>query len=202
MQTFRSINEQPVEFRAGDDDKPTIITGYAAVFNSLSHDLGGFLERIMPGAFDRTLREIHEGKRQVAARIQHDGGLTTVGTTGNESLRLSVNKTGLKYEIVALPDTSAARDLVELVRGGYISKSSFAFSIPNFDGERWLWDKTPPIRELIDIDLHDVAPVDGPAYEATSVSARAGALDIARQSVVKRKQLSDYRAANRARYPK
>ena len=37
-------------------DKPTI-SGYAAVFNSMSEDLGGFVEVIRPGAFKRSLAE-------------------------------------------------------------------------------------------------------------------------------------------------
>lgn len=171
----RSVTEKPVGIRAEGDRR--VISGYAAVFNSLSHDLGGYRETINPRAFDRTLKEVSEGKRHVAARIQHEGGLSTVGTTANASLRLSKDAVGLRYEIVDIPNTSAGRDLVELVSGGYISKSSFAFSIPNRDkGVSWNFSDNPPTRELLDVDLVDVAPVDGPAYEATSVEARCAAL--------------------------
>lgn len=171
----RSVTDKPVEIRAEGDRR--VISGYAAVFNSLSHDLGGYRETISPKAFNRTLREIAEGKRSVAARIQHEGGLSTVGTTTNGSLVLSIDGVGLKYDIVDVPDTSAGRDLLTLVGGGYISKSSFAFSIPNRDiGVKWDFNTTPPTRELLDVDLIDVAPVDGPAYEATSVEARSAAL--------------------------
>lgn len=182
MHEFRSLTDEPVELREDETGRP-LIRGYAAVFNSLSHDLGGFVERILPGAFDRTLREVAEGKRVVSMRVQHEGGLTTVGTTANSSLRLSVNKRGLLYESMSLPDTTAARDLLELIRGGYITKSSFAFSVPNRDGERWLLEKSPAVRELLDIDLYDVAPVDGPAYEASSVSARSAIFAEARRNV-------------------
>lgn len=187
MYEFRSLTDEPVELREDESGRP-LIRGYAAVFNSLSHNLGGFVERIMPGAFDRTLREVAEGKRVVAMRVQHEGGLTTVGTTANGSLRLSVNKRGLLYESLTLPDTTAARDLLELIRGGYITKSSFAFSVPSRDGERWLLDKAPAIRELLDVDLYDVAPVDGPAYEASSVSARVAVFNEAIRNVAKFKK--------------
>lgn len=171
----RSITDLPVELR--DADGRRTIVGYAATFNSLSHDLGGYRETINPSAFDRTLRDVESGKRHVSARIQHDGGLSTVGTTANGSLRLSKDAKGLKYEIVDLPDTTAGRDLMTLVSGGYISKSSFAFSIPSKDkGVKWNFADSPPTRELLDVDLIDVAPVDGPAYEATSVEARSAAL--------------------------
>ena len=169
---YRSLNEHPVELRSDGDSQ--IISGRAATFNSLSHDLGGFRERINQKAFDRTLKEIADGKRHVSARVQHEGGLSTVGTTANGTLRLRKVADGLDYELVAMPDTQAGRDLVTLVKGGYISKSSFAFRIPDKqNGMRWDYSTNPPTVELLDVDLVDVAPVDGPAYEATSVSARA-----------------------------
>src|SRR5262245_3502119 len=46
----------PLEIRLKDGDEPRI-EGYAAVFNKPSRDLGGFVERIAPGAFKKTIRE-------------------------------------------------------------------------------------------------------------------------------------------------
>lgn len=167
---YRSLNDMAVEIREDGDSKT--ITGYAAVYDSLSHNLGGFRETIKRGAFDRSIKEVSEGKRTVRARIQHDGGLNVVGTTSNGSLRLSSDSTGLKYEIVSPPNTQAGRDIVELVKGGYINKSSFAF-MSNGTKMKWDHSTSPPTVELLDIDLIDVAPVDGPAYEATSVAMRS-----------------------------
>jgi uncharacterized protein len=45
------------EIRAVDDNGVKHIIGYAAVFNSLSEDLGGFRERIEPGCFARACKE-------------------------------------------------------------------------------------------------------------------------------------------------
>ncbi len=44
-----------VELRAGGDQKSPRLVGHAAVFNSQSQDLGGFVEIIRPGAFTRSL---------------------------------------------------------------------------------------------------------------------------------------------------
>jgi ATP-dependent Clp protease protease subunit len=178
---FCSVTEAPVEVRA-EGDRRTIL-GRAATFNSLSHDLGGYREKINARAFDRTLDDVAAGRNHVSARIQHDGGLSIVGTTKNGSLRLFKDAAGLNYELTALPDTQSARDLLTLVQGGYINKSSFAFTVPDrANGMRWDYTTNPPTRELLDVDLVDVAPVDGPAYEATSVEARALALASMREA--------------------
>jgi len=161
-----------LEVRASEDGRP-VITGYAAVYDSVSQDLGGFVEVVRRGAFDASLAENPE----VSARVQHEGGLTTIGRTSNGTLKLKSDAKGLHYTIYP-PDTTAGRDIVELVRSGYINKSSFAFSLrqPLTEAQRWNTEKSPPLRELLSVNIHDVAPVDGPAYEATSAEARAAAL--------------------------
>lgn len=160
------IHEAP-ELRVEGDEKPKI-TGYAAVYGSLSNDLGGFREIINPGAFDASLAE----NPDVAARVQHQGGLMTIGRTTNGTLKLKADKKGLRYEVTP-PNTQAGRDIVELVRGGYINKSSFAFTLRGRQGDSWDFEATPPVRTLLSVNLHDVAPVDGPAYDDTSVAVRS-----------------------------
>ena len=49
--------EAVAELRAKGDGKLPAIAGYAAVFGQYSQNLGGFVEMIAPGAFDRVLRE-------------------------------------------------------------------------------------------------------------------------------------------------
>lgn len=158
----RQLNEG-LELRARDGGGKTL-TGYAAVFDSLSEDLGGFREIIKPGAFDRALKEGHD----VRALVNHDNSLL-LGRSASGTLRLSVDPRGLKYEI-DLPDTTAARDVAESVKRGDISGSSFGF--------RTIADAWPKVdgvvtREVIDLELLDVSPVTYPAYRATEVSLRA-----------------------------
>jgi HK97 family phage prohead protease len=172
MNELRTVCDAPVEVR--EEAGKHKIRGYAAVFDSISVDLGGFKEIIRRGAFDASMSEIKAGKRDVSARIQHEGGLATVGRISNGSLKLWVDSRGLGYEIDP-PDTQAGRDLVTLVSGGFIDKSSFAFRIRP-EGRKWNRDSSPPIQELLSVDIIDVAPVDGPAYEATTVQARSAAL--------------------------
>lgn len=163
----------PVELRR-ENGKRTL-HGYAAIFNSESKDLGFFTEVIRPGAFSRALAE----NPDVSARIQHEGGLSTIGRTTNKSLRLGEDDKGLWYE-ADLPDTTAGNDIATLVEGKYIDKSSFAFDLRYDEGiepVRWHRNQEPYLRELFNLNLYDVAPVDGPAYEATSVMIRDGAKD-------------------------
>jgi HK97 family phage prohead protease len=166
METERRVVEETVEVRAGKDGAPTI-TGYAAVFNSMSEDLGGFREVIRPDAFTKSL----EGTGDVLARAEHDSKML-LGRRSTGTLKLSVDERGLLYEINP-PDTQAGRDVVTLIKRGDVKQSSFAFRVPDAGDS---WDTGPDgllLRELLNVELVDVAPVAMPAYQATTVSARA-----------------------------
>lgn len=157
----------PIEVRAKDDGAKTLV-GYAALYDTPSADLGGFTEFVRAGAFDRALRE----NQEVLARVEHDTRLL-LGRRSNGTCRVTADAKGLRYE-VDLPDTAAARDLLALVERGDVRGSSFAFAVPDENAERW--SRTADgkrVRELLDLDLFDVAPTADPAYPATTVSARA-----------------------------
>ena len=156
-----------VEVRASSDGKKKKMMGYAAKFNSVSEDLGGFREVLRPGAFDRAIRE----NQDVLARGEHSAAML-LGRRSSGTLRLSVDEVGLAYE-VDLPDTQAARDIATLVERGDVRQSSFAFVVED-GGQRWGNQDGVPLREILDVaTLVDVAPVSDPAYRETTVSARA-----------------------------
>lgn len=156
----------PVELRA--DGKKKTLVGYAALYDSPSQDLGGFVEVIRAGAFDRAIAE----DQDVMARAEHDTRLL-LGKRSSGTLRVFADAKGLRYE-VDIPDTQAGRDTTTLIERGDISGSSFAFLIPD-PKEDVRWGKTADglaLRELLDLDLIDVAPTANPAYLQTSVTAR------------------------------
>ena len=64
-----------IELRSEADGKITL-RGYAAVFNSLSQDLGGFVEIIRPGAFTRTLASGADVRGQMGFAHRPDPGTT------------------------------------------------------------------------------------------------------------------------------
>jgi hypothetical protein len=170
MDAERRFTSVPVEIRAGSDKK--VIGGYAAKFNRMSQNLGGFVERIAPGAFNKSRGDGWPG---VMARYNHDDNVL-LGTVGGGTLRLSVDEVGLVYD-VDLPNARA--DIFELVQRGDVRQSSFAFTVHQ-DGDEWTTsDQGFPMRTLIGVRLYDVAPVNTPAYEDTSVGARSidGALE-------------------------
>ena len=138
--------------------------GYAAVFNSDSEPLP-FTERILPGAFDRTLRS----RNNIKMYLNHDSTLV-LGSTRAKTVRLSTDSKGLLTD-ADLPDTSYARDLVVMMERGDVDSMSFGFSVPR-NGDRWSEDGT--VRELREVRLHEVSVVTGfPAYRATSATLRS-----------------------------
>ena len=153
-----------VELRAGTSGLG-VLAGYAAVFNRHSQNLGGFVEQVDPAAFNKSLAD----GVPVMARGNHDDAML-LGTTWAGTLRLSVDGTGLLYE-VDLPDTSAGRDFRALAERGDVKWSSFAFR--TIEDEWGVTEQGFPLRTLRAVQLVDVAPVNSPAYLDTSVAARS-----------------------------
>lgn len=155
---------RPIEFRASATGVGTL-AGYAAVFNRYSQNLGGFVEQVDPAAFNKSLAD----SISVFARFNHEDNLL-LGTTDAETLRLSVDGTGLLYE-VDLPDTTAGRDVRALAERGDLRHSSFAFRTLADD-----WGYTEEgfaVRTLLAVQLVDVAPVTNPAYRDTTAGLRS-----------------------------
>lgn len=164
----RRFTPGQVEVRAAAAEQRTI-GGYAAKFNKLSQNLGGFVEKIAPSAFNRARGNDWP---DVQARYNHDDAALLGSTQGN-SLRLSIDEVGLNYEVDLLDDHLSER-VYKLVQRGDISKSSFAFRVIGEDGEEWgLTDQNFPQRTLLSVELHDVAPVNAPAYLDTSTALRS-----------------------------
>ena len=163
----RFLSLETAEIRAKKGEKGTVLTGYAAKFDRLSQDLGGFVEKIDKKAFDRCLKRC-----DVRGLKNHDPAML-LGRTKSGTMRLSVDDVGLLYDI-DLPDTQIGRDLVTEIERGDIDGSSFSFNLESEDGDEWDDSTSPPTRTLRNVrDLFDVGPVAYPAYLDTSSSVRA-----------------------------
>lgn len=133
----------------------TVIEGHAAVFNSRSQNLGGFVEIVAPGAFTKTIQE-----SDVRALFNHDPSMV-LGRSSAGTLRLAQDNIGLAYEI-DLGSRTYERDLAESMERGDISQSSFGFRV--IDDDFGYTEDDFPVRTLIEVQLTDVSPVTYPAY--------------------------------------
>lgn len=158
---FRSFPVGNVQFRT-DGDKLNF-AGEAAVFNSLSEDLGGFKERIDPGAFAKTIKEAN-----VRLLINHNPDKLLASSRG-KSLRLQESDRALKVEADMAP-VSYARDASILMERGDMQDMSFQFSVIKAD---WATEEGWDVRVLKEVRLFDVSVVTFPAYQATSAGVRS-----------------------------
>ena len=173
-----TVSDATVEYRdMGNGEKKPVIAGYAAVFNSESRNLGGFVETIHPNAFDEVLAEGPD----VIGVFNHNRNLL-LGRTGNGTMKLTKDPYGLRYEITPNENTSIGRDVIEWVKDRTVVGSSFAFAIKRENGDSWSTDNTRGIRkrEVRAIGLlEDVGPVVRPAYDTSSVVVSRRAIEMA-----------------------
>jgi hypothetical protein len=160
----RRLTVNQFELREGPAGDGMAFSGYAAVFNSDSEPLP-FTERILPGAFRKSLRS----RNNVRMYLNHDSSML-LATTRAKTLRLEEDERGLKVD-ADLPDTTVGRDLSTLIKRGDVDSMSFGFSVPA-RGDQWSNDGN--VRELKEVKLYEVSVVTGfPAYAATSASVRS-----------------------------
>jgi HK97 family phage prohead protease len=155
-----------VEIRDGANGP--VLEGYALKFNTVSQDLGGFVETVGSNALNKTLSDGGD----VLCRYQHSDDYI-LGRTGASTLTLTRDDVGLYYSC-PLPDTDYARNIAALAGRGDIPGSSFAFRVVGPTGDTWT--ETPDgylLRVLNEIQLLDVAPVVQPAYLDTSAAIRS-----------------------------
>jgi len=160
-----------VEFRSvvgeiRSEDGGNRFHGYAAVFNSDSEPLP-FTERILPGAFSKSLRN---RRRDVRAYVNHDSNMV-LASTRSKTLEMREDEKGLRVEFELPEGVSYANDLRALMQSGIVDKMSFGFTVPR-GGDAWNDDGT--VRELREIALHEVSVVTGhPAYTGTAAAVRS-----------------------------
>ena len=155
----RDYDLEGLEIREGDAGQT--IRGMAVPFNRNSQDLGGFIERIDPGA-------VAIDESDVVMLWQHDSAQPI--TRQSTGLKLELKKSGVWFEAPASDFTERQLDLLQR---GVVRQMSFGFLTVD---DSWEQESKPVRRTLHRIELREISPVTWPAYKSTSVAVRS-ALD-------------------------
>ena len=163
-QLKREVRSMPVSIDDSQDEK-MLIQGYAIRFNEpavFNFDGVEYREVIDPRALDKT------DMKDVPLRYNHSDNVMVMARTRNKTLQLIKDEQGLRI-LADLANTTAGRDLYELIKRGDVDKMSFAFTVAKDD-----YDRETRTRTILAIDkIFDVSAVDTPAYETTSISVRS-----------------------------
>ena len=164
--------EVAIERRSEGDERPLRIVGHPIVYDRWSQDLGGFRERVRPGAVTKALLE-----DDIRALLNHDPNFV-LGRNRAATLSLSDQAGSLRMELYP-PDTGTVRDLVVTpMERGDINQMSFAFRTVR---DEWREPKTADglyERDLLELRLFDVSIVTFPAYTQTDASLRSIFADV------------------------
>lgn len=139
------------------------LVGYCALYNVESKDLGGFVEILAPGCFDRSL----SNGDPVYFCFNHSVS-AILARSDNGTLELSSDDKGLRFKAKLNRNISLHKDIYESCRSGLYRECSFGFTVGP-DGQKW----ANGVRTITDCRLIDTSLVGMPAYEGTSASARS-----------------------------
>lgn len=162
--TYRSFNGTVQR-----DEESRKVCGYAVRFNEPSQNMG-FIETIAPGAITPEVI----AQSDIYARLNHrEDTVLARSRYGEGTLHLELREDGLYYEFEAA-NTQAGDELLEHIRRGEISTSSFAFTVSeDARSERWYKEDGQMKRTINKIDrLFDVSPTFEGAYLSTSCYSR------------------------------
>lgn len=176
---FRSFEVQTREADKEDGSKELWVEGYAVRFNSptVLFELGGveYKEQIDARAFDEC------NMSDVIFNYNHGGKV--MARTRNKTLQMEVKPDGL-FIRARLDGTEEGRKLYDEIKGGYIDRMSFQFTIreESYDKENHMWTVYKLKR------LYDVSAVDIPAYDDTSIEARRNSAVLEAEAQEQRKR--------------
>lgn len=163
---YRTFEVRALPQEGGDGQTQCRVEGYAAVFDeeTVLYEYDGiqYKEVIDRNAFSGA------EMRDVVMNFNHGG--KPVARTKNGTLTLTVDTKGL-HIAADLGGTEEGRRLYEEIRGGYIDRMSFAFTVNKQE-----YDRAKHLRRITGFRrIFDVAAVAIPAYDGTSIAARSWA---------------------------
>jgi hypothetical protein len=156
----RFVSDAPaLELREVDGKR--MFRGGFAVFNSRSHDLGGFREVIDPKAFNRVLARGDD----VQAWFNHNPD-NLLAATRSGTLRLWTDERAAWYEFPYDDSDPDHQRIAAKIARGDLAGSSFGFRAAT---DEWSTDDDDyPLRTVTEMAaVRDVGPVSMPAYPET-----------------------------------
>ena len=149
-----------------ESDGEMIVEGRAIVYDTptVMYEVDGikYYEVIQRGALEGA------DLRDVPFKYNHSDSIMVMARTRNKTLELIPDDKGLLVR-ARLANTTAGRDLYELIRRGDIDKMSFAFTVAEQS-----YDRETRTRKIIRFKrIWDVSAVDTPAYPDTYIAARS-----------------------------
>ena len=169
---YRNIDVEQMEIRTEEDGR-MIVEGYATTFEKpyylMSRGKTKVYEQMDRNAFGET------DTTDTILQYNHDGPV--FARTSNGTLTVVPDEYGLKV-VADLSGTERGRQLFEEIRGGYITKMSIGFNLPE-GGDRSIRSKDADGNTIITRiimrvkKLFDVSAVSQPANDTTEISARS-----------------------------
>lgn len=157
---------------AENEENKQLVEGYAAVFNQRTliweSEWSGwkYMEVIDRNAFDNA------DMSDTVFKYNHGDIAMVLARASNNTLIMNTDDKGLRISADII-DTNNGTDVYKLIKRGDLNKMSFAFTVKN---ERSESDRENKIytRTITAFDkIYDVAVVDFPAYDGTSIQARS-----------------------------
>ena len=165
------MKKETRNFNVSLDNDSRILSGYAAVFNSESKDLGGFTEMISPTAFEGVIE-----RSDVFAVLDHDRNKVLARSKmGKGSLELNIDEKGLQFRFES-PNTTLGNDVLSMVKRGDLTDASFCFTV---EDENWQKREDGSYLRTINKigDLFDVAICYNGAYPESYTEVALRSLD-------------------------
>lgn len=168
METRMALLEPASE----NEENKQLVEGYAAVFNQRTliweSEWSGwkYMEVIDRNAFDGA------DMSDTVFKYNHGDIAMVLARASNNTLTMNTDDKGLRISADII-DTNNGTDVYKLIKRGDLNKMSFAFTVKN---ERTESDRENKIytRTITAFDkIYDVAVVDFPAYDGTSIQARS-----------------------------
>lgn len=173
-----------------ESEEKGIVEGYAVVYDKKTDICGYFEEVIKRGALDNA------DLKDVPLLVNHDTDTIPVARSrrnnGSSSMTLTVDEKGLKIRAeLDLKNNARASELYSAIKRGDISGMSFMFTVKK---DEWTdEDSDYPKRTITEIaKVYEVSAVTFPAYNDTSIGARAVDTESAKKILEKIKRNGHY----------